>query len=89
MDQKCYMTSHLLSLGTIYHKQSSSSLEDSDTLPDAFVLNNSDGLLGSPIPMLFPATTRNSYSTQGFKPTTVALNVLPLRISGTEKQVML
>ena len=77
------MTSHLLSLGT------SSSLEDIEILPDAFVLNNSDGLLGSPIPMLFPATTRNSYSTQGFKPTTVALNVLPLRISGTEKKVML
>lgn len=59
-------------------------LEDIDILPDALVLNSSDGLLGSPIPMLFPATTRNSYSTQGLKPTTVALYVLPLRISGTE-----
>lgn len=55
-----------------------------DFLLDALVLSNSDGLLGSPIPMLFPATTRNSYSTQGLKPMTVALYVCPLRISGTK-----
>lgn len=64
--------------------KSSTFLEHIDSLPDALVLNNSDGLLGSPIPMLLPATTRNSYSTQGLKPTTVALYVLPLRISGTK-----
>lgn len=57
-------------------------------LPDALVLSNSDGLLGSPIPTLFPATTRNSYSTQGLRPTTVALYVLPLRISGTKKETL-
>lgn len=55
-----------------------------DCLPDALVLNGSEASLGSPIPTLFPATTRNSYSTQGLNPTTVALRVFPPRVSGTE-----
>lgn len=45
------------------------------SLPDALVLNSSEGSLGSPTPMLFPATTRNSYSSQGLRPTTEALCV--------------
>lgn len=50
------------------------------------VLRFSDGWLGSPIPMALAATVRNSYSTQGFRPTTVAVNVLPSMSSGTERQ---
>lgn len=50
------------------------------------VLLFSEGLLGSPIPIRLAATTRNSYSTQGFRPTTVAVNVLPSMISGTRRQ---
>lgn len=41
-----------------------------------------DGL-GSPRPTTLRATTLNSYSTQAFRPTTVAVSVLPLTISGT------
>lgn len=47
------------------------------------VLLFSEGLLGSPIPIKLAATTRNSYSTQGLRPTTVAVNVLPSITSGT------
>ena len=83
-----YKNSHLFSLRTIPWKIFCV-FRRYDFLPDALILNNSDGLLGSPIPMLSPATTRNTYSTQGFKPTTVALYVRPLRISGSEKKGML
>lgn len=50
------------------------------------VLLFSEGLLGSPIPIRLAATTRNSYSTQGFRPTTVAVNVRPSMISGTRRE---
>lgn len=56
-------------------------------LPAALVFSRADGLLGSPTPTLLLATTRNSYSTQGLKSTTVALWVLPLTTSGTEGKI--
>lgn len=49
------------------------------------VLRFSEGRLGSPMPITLAATVRNSYSTQGFKPTTVAVNVFPSTSSGTER----
>jgi hypothetical protein len=37
------------------------------------------------MPITLAATVRNSYSTQGFRPTTVAVNVFPSMSSGTER----
>lgn len=50
---KCYMTFSLIIFRNYIINNLPSSLEDIDILPDALVFNNSDGLLGSPIPMLF------------------------------------
>lgn len=44
--------------------------------------------LGSPSPTVLRATTLNSYSTQAFSPTTVAVSMLPLTASGTEKWIL-
>lgn len=41
--------------------------------------------LGSPTPTLFLASTRNSYSTQALRSTTVAVSVFPSITSGTGK----
>lgn len=54
-------------------------------LPASSVLVRTDTGLGSPTPTLFLAKTRNSYSTQALRSTTVAVNVLPSMISGTKK----
>lgn len=62
-------------------------LTETRVLPAALVFSRADGLLGSPIPTLLLATTRNSYSTQGLKSTTVALWVLPLTTSGTKGKI--
>lgn len=62
-------------------------MTESRDLPAAFVFSRADGLLGSPIPTLLLATTRNSYSTQGLRSTTVALRVLPLMTSGTKGKI--
>lgn len=44
-----------------------------------------DGLLGSPVPIALLARTRNSYSTQGLRSITVAVNWRPPIASGTGK----
>lgn len=49
-----------------------------------FVLACFDGLLGSPVPMVLLAKTRNSYSTQGLSSVTVALSWWPATTSGTD-----
>lgn len=49
-----------------------------------FVLACLDGLLGSPVPMVLLAKTRNSYSTQGLNSVTVALSWWPATTSGTD-----
>lgn len=49
-----------------------------------FVLACLDGLLGSPVPMVLLAKTRNSYSTQGLSSVTVALSWWPATTSGTD-----
>jgi len=41
--------------------------------------------LGAPTPTVFFANTLNSYSTQAFSSTTVAVRVLPSITSGTEE----
>lgn len=51
-----------------------------------FVLACLDGLLGSPVPMVLLARTRNSYSTHGFRSITVAVSWWPPTISGTGKK---
>lgn len=51
--------------------------------PESSVRVLSEAGLGSPIPTLFRATTRNSYSTQAFRFTTVAVRVFPSITSGT------
>lgn len=48
-----------------------------------FVLACLDGLLGSPVPMVLLARTRNSYSTQGLRSITVAVSWWPPTTSGT------
>lgn len=48
-----------------------------------FVLACLDGLLGSPVPMVLLARTRNSYSTQGLRSITVAVSRWPPTTSGT------
>lgn len=53
------------------------------TVPASSVLVLTDTGLGSPTPTLFLAKTRNSYSTQALRSTTVAVSVLPSIISGT------
>lgn len=45
-----------------------------------------DGLLGSPVPMVLLARTRNSYSTQGLRSITVAVSCRPPMASGTGKK---
>lgn len=47
------------------------------------VLVLADAGLGSPRPTTLRATTLNSYSTQAFRPTTVAVSMFPLTTSGT------
>lgn len=75
---------HSLALRSIYSLRFNSAAHH--YLRASSVLLFSEGLLGSPIPIRLAATTRNSYSTQGFKPTTVAVNVLPSMISGTRRE---
>lgn len=53
---------------------------------ESSVLVLAEAGLGSPRPTALRATTRNSYSTQAFRPTTVAVSVLPLITSGTAKK---
>lgn len=67
----------------LFHKDFTLNSSAQHYLRASSVLLFSEGLLGSPIPIRLAATTRNSYSTQGFSPTTVAVNVLPSMISGT------
>lgn len=56
------------------------------TVPASSVLVFTDTGLGSPTPTLFLAKTRNSYSTQALRSTTVAVSVFPSIISGTGKK---
>lgn len=56
------------------------------TIPASSVLVLTETGLGSPTPTLFLAKTRNSYSTQALRSTTVAVNVLPSIVSGTGKK---
>ncbi len=52
-------------------------------VPASSVLVLTETGLGSPTPTLFLAKTRNSYSTQALRSTTVAVRVFPSIISGT------
>lgn len=54
--------------------------------PASSVLVLTDTGLGSPIPTLFLANTRNSYSTQALRSTTVAVRVFPSITSGTTQK---
>lgn len=56
------------------------------TVPASSVLVLTDTGLGSPTPTLFLAKTRNSYSTQALRSTTVAVSVFPSITSGTTKK---
>lgn len=53
--------------------------------PASSVLVLTDTGLGSPTPTPFLAKTRNSYSTQALRSTTVAVRVFPSMTSGTAK----
>lgn len=52
--------------------------------PESSVLVFKDAGLGSPMPTVFLASTRNSYSTHALRSTTVAVKVFPSIISGTK-----
>jgi hypothetical protein len=55
-------------------------------LPASFVRIIRDGMLGSPVPIGLVATTRNSYSTQGFRSTAIADSMSPVMTSGTTEK---
>lgn len=60
--------------------------DGSHTGPASSVLVLTDTGLGSPTPTPFLAKTRNSYSTQALRSTTVAVKVFPSMTSGTAKE---
>ena len=54
--------------------------------PASRVVTLRDGSLGSPVPNVLVAMTRNSYSEYGIKPSTVAVSALPSTIGGAGKR---
>lgn len=72
---------------TALHHRRSAGGNNIPALPASSVLVRTDTGLGSPTPTVFLAKTLNSYSTQAFRSTTVAVNVLPSMISGTESKI--
>lgn len=54
-------------------------------IPASSVVVLLEGSLGSPVPRAFVAMTRNSYSVQGSKSTTVTISAFPSTLRGAEK----
>lgn len=91
MQQKAITSCYQSKLHVQLRNETSNELRNRNTqkkiIPASSVRVLADGGLGSPIPTALLATTRNSYSTQALRLTTVAVRVLPTMTSGTGDKV--